>query len=254
VEPIIAQLVSHLLCRLQRQIQKSTVDGAFQGVCIVDLTGAILLAAICVVIGFLLGALVFSLRDRSEQQEPPQEIISPESKLGLHICHSEEGGDLEIELDGLTHTHKSDLSADQVERVSQLVADLQAWLAVLSAPPSPQASPEPIEDSAEMGEEEAERTSLNPFQIFTRSWQAGEKAGSQEPRKSIVSQIDAVLQANLEGTPLEHKGIRLIEDPELGMVIEVGLDKYNDIDSITDESVRQVIHRSVAEWEGRMGD
>lgn len=221
-----------------------------------DLTGAILLAAICVVIGFLLGSLIFSQRGKSDSQLPPTETVSPEVKAGLRIWYPRKEGDLGIELDGLTYTQKSDLTADQKQRVGHLVSELQAWLAVSPAshPPIQQVQPEPLEGSAVLNGEQVPRTSLNPFQIFTRSWQAGEKSGIQEPEKSIVSQIDGILQAKLEGKSLEDKGIRLVEDPELGMVVEVGLQRFKDIDSIPDEEVRRLIRLAVAEWESKMGD
>jgi hypothetical protein len=221
-----------------------------------DLTVAILLAAICVVIGFLLGALIFSQRGKADPQVPPKETVSPESKAGLRIWHPRKEGDLGVELDGFTYTQQSDLTADQIQRVGHLFNELQAWLAVspVPRPPLQQAPPESLGGSAELTGEEVERSSLNPFQIFTRSWQAGEKSESQEPEKSIVSQINEILQAKLEGTPLEDKGIRLVEDPELGMAVEVGLQRFKDIDSVPDEGVRRLIRQAVAEWESKMGD
>jgi hypothetical protein len=221
-----------------------------------DLTGAILLAAICLVIGFLLGVLINSLRGKADQQMQSQEGASPESKDGLRIWQQSKDGSLGIELDGLTFTQPRDLTADQLQRVNHLVSNFQAWLSIApeSPPPSTQVQPEALSGPAAPTSEELDRTSLNPFQIFTQSWQAGGKGSSQEPEKSIVSQIDEILQAKLKGTPLDKKGIRLIEDPDLGMVVEIGLQRFDDVDSVPEVEIRQLIRQSVAEWESKMGE
>jgi hypothetical protein len=81
-----------------------------------------------------------------------------------------------------------------------------------------------------------------------------EKIGSDEPDKSIVAQIDEILQTRLENTPLADQGIRLIEGPDQGMVIEVGLSRYTDIDAVPDSEVRRLIRQAVNEWESRTAD
>ena len=67
-------------------------------------------------------------------------------------------------------------------------------------------------------------------------------------------QIDQILQTKLEGTHLDDQGIRLVEGPEQGMVIEIGLDKYTEIEAVPDEQIRQLIRLSVADWERSLGD
>ena len=81
-----------------------------------------------------------------------------------------------------------------------------------------------------------------------------EKTESGDLDLSIVVQIDEILQAKLESIHLEDQGIRLVEGPDQGMVIEVGLNRYTEIDSVPDERVRQLIRLSVAEWESSLGD
>ncbi|MDD2920969.1 MAG: hypothetical protein PHQ36_01675 [Anaerolineales bacterium] len=66
---------------------------------------------------------------------------------------------------------------------------------------------------------------------------------------SIVAQIDSVLQARLINTPLDKRGIRVYESPEGGVQVEVGLEKFETIDDVTDPEVKAVIRAAVAEWE-----
>jgi hypothetical protein len=95
--------------------------------------------------------------------------------------------------------------------------------------------------------------SLNPLQVFNLPKSSSSQTDQDEFDKSIVTQIDEILQARLEDTPLADRGIRMVEAPDRGMMIEVGLHSYTDIDAIPDEDIRRLIRLSVAEWERRMG-
>jgi hypothetical protein len=218
-----------------------------------DLTGALILSAIGALIGFLVGALIFSLRRSGSAPSPPPERMISESQRELRFWREGEDRHLVVEIDGASYHRGNELSDEQNHRLVKLQAELQAWLQVPPAPPAA-AMPTQLDASkpkAGQPAEDPKRTSLNPFSIFTRSFQPMEKTGADEPDKSIVEQIDEILQAKLHGTHLEERGIKLVEGPDQGMVIEVGLDRYRDIDSVPDEAVRQIIRVSVAEWENR---
>lgn len=212
-----------------------------------DLTGTLILAGIGVLIGFLVGALIFSIRrgNSKSDQSPGRRLTKPRRELSFWW----EGEDdhLVLEIDGATYRRGSELRAEQKHRLRRLNSDLEAW--VETPPPTPAIQQEVSKPEPAPPVEDARQTSLNPFSIFTRSFQSGESPGPDEADKSIVEQIDEILQAKLEGTPLEERGIRLVEGPDQGMLIEVGLDRYTDIDSIPDEAVRQILRASVAEWE-----
>jgi uncharacterized membrane-anchored protein len=75
-----------------------------------------------------------------------------------------------------------------------------------------------------------------------------------EPEKniaslSIVQQIDTVLQARLENTPLAGRGIRLQESIQGGVEVYVGSRKFLSIDDVSDEDVKAAIRSAIAEWE-----
>jgi hypothetical protein len=73
-----------------------------------------------------------------------------------------------------------------------------------------------------------------------------------EPPKSIVAQIDDILQEKLEGTPLSKRGIRLRELPNQHMAVMVGLDQYEGVEDVPDEEIRNLIRSAVSEWEKRV--
>ena len=66
---------------------------------------------------------------------------------------------------------------------------------------------------------------------------------------TMVGQIDAILQEHLIGSPLASRGIRLFEPPEGGVVVMVGMNKYNGVSEVPDADVQAVIRGAIAEWE-----
>ena len=82
----------------------------------------------------------------------------------------------------------------------------------------------------------------------------GETAGKDEkaPEKkiekplSIVEQINDILQEMMRGTPLESKGVRLMEDPRKGVVVWVGLVPFAGVDAVTDPEIKEALRPVVA--------
>jgi hypothetical protein len=66
-----------------------------------------------------------------------------------------------------------------------------------------------------------------------------------------VSQIDAILQARLAGTPLEERGVFLSQSSEGGVIVFVGLTRYNAIDDVPDAEIKSAIRAAIAEWENK---
>jgi len=80
--------------------------------------------------------------------------------------------------------------------------------------------------------------------------EAPSKKGEAAPT-TMVGQIDAILQAHLASLPLEKRGVRLIESPEGGVVVMVGLTKYNGVSEVPDPQVQAMIRAAIAEWENK---
>lgn len=71
------------------------------------------------------------------------------------------------------------------------------------------------------------------------------------PANSIVTQIDTILQARLEGTPLAERGIFLTQSSEGGVIVYVGLTRYNGVDEVPDPDIKAAIRAAITEWENK---
>ncbi|MDI6768809.1 MAG: hypothetical protein QMD04_03950 [Anaerolineales bacterium] len=67
--------------------------------------------------------------------------------------------------------------------------------------------------------------------------------------KSIVAQINDVLQARLPGTPLAAKHVRLGETSGGGVLVYIGTTRYEGIDTVPDPDVVAAIRAAIVEWE-----
>jgi hypothetical protein len=216
-----------------------------------DLTGVILLTGIGIVIGFLVAALIFSQRRGSAPEKQPKQQVLSDSENNLRVWREAGEKRLVVELNGASYRQGNKMHPEQRRILESLVIELHAWLGAASSPlntedSQPAFRQEPV---SERSDEPQDETSLNPLKIFGDALQPRKKTESEDLDQSIVGQIDQILQTKLEETDLEDRGIRLVEGPDQGMVIEVGLQKYTEIDAVPDEQVRQLIRQSVADWE-----
>ena len=91
---------------------------------------------------------------------------------------------------------------------------------------------------------------INPLSVFSRALKTLPEV--ETPSLNVVAQINAILQENLDGTPIKQRGILLMEQSDHSMVVMVGLDKYNSVDEVPDEEIRMAIRQAVSQWEDRM--
>lgn len=68
-------------------------------------------------------------------------------------------------------------------------------------------------------------------------------------KKSIVEQVDEILQELIVSSPLKDQKIRLTEMYNKGVVVWVGQNYYEGIDVVPDEQVKSLIKQAVKKWE-----
>jgi hypothetical protein len=213
-----------------------------------------------------------------EQEKKDRPVSAPETKTvtvddpGL-LRIKNENGSIALDLDG-TRVNPTSLSADQRKRLIDMLSIMRPWLEGRSAPASASAPQTPTTPSAP-----SESTSISDrLETFAGTPTQSKPAPVQPaplpsqplpplttprpstiakedrpsaPANSIVSQIDSVLQARLEGTPLGERGIFLTQSPEGGVIVYVGLTRYNGVDDVPDPAIKAAIRAAISEWEDR---
>jgi hypothetical protein len=206
----------------------------------------ILVAAICVVVGFLIGRLVSSLGE--EQESDPLES----SKVSLlSVWREPETGELNIEFDHKKYRKSWNLKAQQRDQIQRIILELGNWLAPVQSSKTEETEamlPGEFPISQEIPQSNKPRLSVDPVSMLVNALQA-DVPKSQLPTESIVTQIDDILQDKLKNSPLMGEPIRLMEWQDKGMVVMVGLERYDSVEDVPDERIKAVIRSAVKEWE-----
>jgi hypothetical protein len=202
---------------------------------------------------------------------PPASPTLPPDETSILNLSEDEAGKLRLKLDG-QQTDTSALDAGQRKRLIEIITRMRPWLEVKKSVPSKQETPPPPQPQPSSSPQDApppqavsSRRAHGPDGATPAPPQAArgeritappvpdedkEEESAPEPQ-SIVAQIDSVLQARLVGTPLDGKGVRLQESLEGGVLVWVGLEKYEGIEDVPDEQVKAALKGAVAEWENK---
>lgn len=110
--------------------------------------------------------------------------------------------------------------------------------------PAPERRPAPPQPAPPVARQPTQPPAARPSTIAKEDRPAA-------PANSIVSQIDSILQERLVGTPLEERGIFLAQSPEGGVIVYVGLTRYNGIEDVPDPDIKAAIRAAIADWENK---
>ena len=177
-----------------------------------------------------------------------------------------ENGYLTLDLDGV-RADTSSLTADQRKRLIEMLTLIRPWLegrpaaapapmptpAAPTSPPlraqPPQASSTPIPSTPKPTPQPIARETPAPG--MTKPTTSEKEERSAPPATGIVGQIDSILQTRLAGTPLEGRGIYLSNSPEGGVIVNVGLQKFNGIDEVPDPEIKAALRAAITAWENK---
>jgi hypothetical protein len=240
----------------------------------------IFIGIICVVMGVFATMLINSLRDEVEVPVEGEET-PPGGRKGrytsiVRLWRERGSGKLVVELDGKSLVSPEPLNELQRERLEKVSADFAVWLgtapvvyrteenALPAASPlasqpqvmtdQPEAAP-PAPLTAQKYVQPVGNTSSAPYAAPTMYRTAVaidpvDEVVTVGP-KSIVMQIEDILQDQLAGTPYAGRGIHLREDPIRGVIVLVGTTIYEGIDSVSDPEIKAILRTAVATWEKR---
>ncbi len=181
---------------------------------------------------------------------PPASPPAPSDEIPVLDVSMTPDGKLRLKIDG-QQMDTSSLDAEQRKRLIAILTQMRPWLeAPKAAPPPPQ--PQPVSSPKAPTPVAAPSPAPTADERPTAPPPPEEDDDEPPPAPgSMVAQIDSVLQARLVGTPLGEKGIRLQESPEGGVIVWVGVSKYEGIEDVPDEQVKAALKAAIAEWEDK---
>ena len=250
----------------------------------IDTTGLIILIVISAGAGLLVGVLLSLLRGGEKNDTPPGR------KLGevLRLWRDQVSGALVVRFNERVIDRADQLNPQQGEQLKLLMHDLLAWSGVrldefLESKPKAlmdeklpdveipahqptlpagvlnEASPAPlkarpvnlVERADAIEEPLPERPRIRPVRVLEQ-FLGTEKSPSESTRPvSIVAQVDEILQEMIKSSELVKRGIKLMDVPGRGMVVMVGISKYESVNDVPDPEIRRAIQAAAAEWEKR---
>lgn len=228
-----------------------------------SLTTLIFLFVVCLCGGIAIGAMFGRAKksetepqDEQKQQEaelpPPPKSLANKGDVEILRAWRDQGESIWLEMDGKRLESKNALDAGQKKRLLKLVLDLRPWLDVQPAAPAPAAAPRPQVQEMPRPAAPISRPSI----LSPRPPIAETESDDKKPKvslKSIVEQIDEVLQQKLAGTVFEGREIRLLEGAGGAVIVQIKNERFDGIEAVPDAEIRGLIRQAVAEWEKGTG-
>lgn len=227
-------------------------------------TTSMIIAVVCIIVGTGLGMLIamaFSNRG-NESMNTPAEPKSPHDRV-VTLLRDRQDSSLLIETEGRVYASAEPLSQKQHEMLENASREWRNWLRVpleIEEAPAPAGNPAraasnqsktvPVSDLSRTARET--RTVIGgtvPPVVAAAMASNVERSVPPAAARSIVEQIDEILQDLVSGTPLAEKSIRLVEEPDSDVIVWIGLEHYEGINNVPDIEARTIIQAAVREWE-----
>ncbi len=236
-----------------------------------SLTPIIITGIVCILIGIAIGSMIASLT-KDGKEKPAMLPLEEDDWLDLvTLVTDKEVKGSYPKFNGQVYQSEKELPDQERQILVKALREMHTWLGepepvapvpvapvpVVQAPPvvvaAPVAIPAIVEQEVlvQPTPPPPAKLSMNPIDLFAKAIQGEVKPVNAAP-KSIVAQIDEILQEKLKNLTMEKRGIRLVELPGKGMVVMVGLDQYGGVDEVPDPEIQQLIRSSAKEWEDRL--
>ncbi len=200
--------------------------------------------------------------------------LPPDEVEILQVRRSMADGRLALRVFGQAASSPADLSAEQQEKLKRVLVEMYKWMgkpgtagqsqareespqvatqALPEAPEPPSEPPhdhEPTEIAADVpfADTLPKAPELRDRLTFSRRPKP-KLSEPPPPPKSIVEQIDSILQVRLARSALAGREIRMVELPGEGMMIVDGAQKYHGLDEVQDPELLALLRASVKEWD-----
>ncbi len=204
-----------------------------------------LIIIVSVVVSMLVGYWI----GRMEGKSPPPPPVSPSPPSLLRLFLDRDGKP-NLELDNTLL--QPPLTAEQRKRLIAHLNLIRPWLE--SSGQTAPSGAGPVASSARPAATPPPAAAVSPrvpAPTGHLSSPPKEKAPAEPAAPlSIIAQVDQILQELLKNTQFPQV-VRLLEGPDGGIQVVVGLRLYRSVDEVPDPQVRQLIRQAVTEWEKR---
>lgn len=194
----------------------------------------------------------------AEYQKNP--MVESSSMLSLK---NDGGQHVKVYMDGQPLT--APLTPEKRKRLIELINHIRPWLEGSTTEPRPMEPARDVSKPVNSTPLPPSPTS-KPFPPSQASYPPAEvkpvpltiSLNSNKPKMdpemeykllSMVQQIDRVLQARIDGTPLAEMSVQLKDTLQGGLQVHIGTVVYETIDDVPDANVRNAIRAAIAEWE-----
>lgn len=230
-------------------------------------TFIIIIAAISLTIGYIVGWLLASLRaDKNTKTVDGvlKDDAPADHQTVLRLWTSLKDGSLLVELRGRKLGTADGLSLNERQALVDLIKRLRQWMGIpddppLSAVPVPSSMGLPSGMAVPTGpigpvvttNEELRPNLIGSMTTVLADVISQPPVARRDAPMSMVKQIDEILQAKLVGTPYERQKISLVEDPRKGVIVWVGAQMYEGVGAVPEGEIKNLLRASVQEWEQR---
>jgi hypothetical protein len=217
--------------------------------------GQIIVLIVILVIGMILGAGVawwIASNRKPNTPEPEEDHLSKLRNLYIEqvsLWRERKSGKLGVLVGEQIVDIPKQLNEAQTKAMQALLKEWSTWLGIPAAAPAPV----PVQPAAALITPPPVATTADPIpRMVTGPLSPApviQPAVVPGKPKSIVEQINDILQAKLTESTVHNKAVRLVEDPVHGVVVWIGIEHFNGVDQVTDPEVKALLREAAAEWE-----
>jgi hypothetical protein len=214
---------------------------------------------VCLCVGAAIGGLIQRAQNRRSgppaRLEPNDSTVAREGDLPILHAWKTQENKLWLEMDGARLESKEALQPEQRQRLINLLLELRPWLetprpsAAAPAAAAPTPTPAPVAPAARPAVPATAPSATTPARKDEKGKAKVEEIKPLPVMKSIVEQIDDVLQIKLVSSPYKDRKIGLVEGPGGAVIVKDGFNNYEGIEAVPDPEIQSLIRAAVAEWE-----
>jgi hypothetical protein len=221
-----------------------------------SVTTTIFLFIVCLCGGIVIGAMFSRMKKAPPEAQvhqtvevketaPAEKSLARAGETEILRAWRDETEKIWLEMDGQRLEAKDDLQTGQKKNLLKLMLDLRPWLETAPAPaPRPQ-----VKETPRPAESAPRSILFAPRPPKAEKKVVMEKEKPKVNLKSIVEQIDDVLQEILTRTVFNDQDIHLLEGPGGVVMVQIGPLKYTGVEAVPNPEIQALIRQAVAEWE-----